>query len=171
MNNNFNFTTSVISRDLDSKCSGFWYFGSLVSISIQDKEKKFYEIFQFFSIKSKKLDIAIIIYRFLSLAMFINCMNFLSDNHAILIWSSRTQWSLSNTWNILDYRLFSDLGVVLGIPIRTALKTQGNLNTAISSANNLVTSKLGLITLLAISFFLCFLFLFLFFSFLQNIFI
>lgn len=89
-----------------------------------------------------------------------------------MIWSSRTQWSLSNTWNLWDYHLFSDLGVVLGIPIRTALKTQGNLNTAISSANNLVTSKLGLITLLAIFFFVLWVFLFCFFfckTFLYNI--
>lgn len=145
MNNNFNFTTSVISRDLDSKCSGFWYFGSLVSY-IHSREKKC--LWNLSILVHKILEfkyIAILVYLYSSLAMFVNCMNFLSDNHAILIWSSRTQWSLSNTWNILNYRLFSDLGVVLGIPIRTALKTQGNLNTAISSANNLVTSKLGLI--------------------------
>nr|XP_034328960.1 prominin-1-A isoform X7 [Crassostrea gigas] len=36
-------------------------------------------------------------------------------------------------------RDLDNLGYVLGIPIRTTLKTQGNLDTAISSANNLVT--------------------------------
>ncbi|XP_078312630.1 prominin-1-A-like isoform X2 [Crassostrea virginica] len=53
-----------------------------------------------------------------------------------------TKYLMNNNFNFTTSVISRDLdnlGVVLGIPIRTALKTQGNLNTAISSANNLVT--------------------------------
>lgn len=53
-----------------------------------------------------------------------------------------TKYIMNTNFNFTTSVITRDLdniGYVLGIPIRTTLKTQGNLDTAISSANNLVT--------------------------------